>query len=141
MKKQQGFSLVELMIVVAIIGALTAFAIPAYQDYVQRSEAMAGLATLKSLQTTTQLIEQETGAFPATLADIGAAADMNGLGTLALDDDASTIEFAFGGDTSLDTHTMTITLGNTGFTCATSAAFPVEMDGCVTPAPPAPPAP
>ena len=46
MRVQKGFSLIELMVVVAIIAVLSAIALPAYQDYVARSQLTAGLADI-----------------------------------------------------------------------------------------------
>ncbi|WP_305841410.1 pilin [Photobacterium leiognathi] len=73
MKKQQGFTLIELMIVVAVIGVLSAIAIPQYQKYVAKSEGAAALATLTGLKTNAEAFTVENGKFPteAVKADVG----------------------------------------------------------------------
>ena len=60
-KAQQGFTLIELMIVVAIIGILAAIAIPAYQDYVAKSKAGAALSDIRGGLTAYELLATEGG--------------------------------------------------------------------------------
>ena len=52
---QQGFTLIELMIVVAIIGILAAIAIPAYQNYVAKSQVTSAIAELSPAETAVEL--------------------------------------------------------------------------------------
>ncbi len=81
MKKQQGFTLIELMIVVAIIGILAAIAIPAYSDYTIRAQVSEGLTLAGGAKAAVSEYVMDRGAFPLTNDQAGIAAlptDING---------------------------------------------------------------
>ena len=74
MKKQQGFTLIELMIVVAIIGILAAIAIPAYQDYTIRAQVSEGLNLAGGAKAAVSEYTMDTGEFPADNLEAGMSA-------------------------------------------------------------------
>ena len=73
MKKQQGFTLIELMIVVAIIAILAAIALPAYQDYVARSQVSEAMTLSSGAKTAVTEYYADKGTFPTTNAMAGLA--------------------------------------------------------------------
>lgn len=79
---QKGFTLIELMIVVAIIGILAAVALPAYQDYTARSKIATLVATANAGKTPMFDFYSQEGTMPAT-----------GTGALSLKDDPLTTGF------------------------------------------------
>ncbi|MCD9486089.1 pilin [Photobacterium iliopiscarium] len=108
MKKQQGFTLIELMIVVAVIGVLSAIAIPQYQKYVAKAEVASVLSTMTGIKTNLEAFIVENGRFPTGKTgeepvDLGAPKVMP-LGEFSLEPgtkDAGTLNLEFG-DTNVN---------------------------------------
>ena len=71
MQKQQGFTLIELMIVVALIGILAAVAIPMFQDYLNRSKMSEALATLAACKASVMEYAAVRSKLPSTIGDAG----------------------------------------------------------------------
>ena len=71
---QKGFTLIELMIVVAIIGILAAMALPAYQDYTKRSHVSEGLTLAGAAKLGVTEFYADKGTWPTSNTDVGLGA-------------------------------------------------------------------
>ena len=119
MKKQlqQGFTLIELMIVVAIIGILAAIAIPAYQDYTIRAQVSEGLSLMDGAKTAVAEFYTTNGHFPLNNASAGlsSAASINGNYVSSITNAAGLITAAYAGPKANSNITaMTLSLSATG---------------------------
>ena len=132
MKKQQGFTLIELMIVVAIIGILAAIAIPAYQDYTIRAQVSEGLNLSGGAKAAVTEFYQDQGAFPADNATAGVEAAGNIIGkyvTGVAVGAGGVITVTYGADANANILGATLTMtpldnaGSVSWTCANGAGL------------------
>ncbi|BAU72577.1 pilin [Metapseudomonas furukawaii] len=113
MKAQKGFTLIELMIVVAIIGILAAVAIPQYQDYTIKAKIGNALTAADSLKTAVALCSQEAGGV-MTNCSTGDAGIPNftpttEVASATVDEGVIELTLATGIGTGIDSETITMT--------------------------------
>lgn len=147
MKKQQGFTLIELMIVVAIIGILAAVAIPQYQNYISRSQVSRVMGEVGALRTVTETcmmngVDASSCDFGWNDSNLiagdssplqGSTADGGLIATIDLTANTASLEADFGNNASsaISGQTLTWTRSNQGtWTCTTSVASAYRPSGC-----------
>ncbi len=106
-KTQSGFTLIELMIVVAIIGILAAIALPAYQDYTIRAKVSEGVAQAAGAKATVSENLANGVADNCSGVNVGAAIGMT---TLTCNDAAGTVTIGVSVDTGVNGVTVTFDL-------------------------------
>ncbi len=130
-KEQRGFTLIELMIVVAIIGILAAIAIPMYLDYTTRSQIAEGLNVAGGAKSAVTEYYQDRGTFPTDNAEAGLDAPGNITGnyvtSVSVNGAIITIQYGNEAHPFINGETVILTatdhVGSVGWACASGGVI------------------
>ncbi|SAL47182.1 fimbrial protein pilin [Caballeronia peredens] len=128
----KGFTLIELMITVAIVGILAAVALPAYQDYTIRGQVSEGFVLSGGVQTAVAEYYAQNGSFPATLTTVGLSdpvgkyvSDIAEAGTAS--QGVITITYGGASNTKIAAKTVTLTASDPGTGVVQWKCAPVSL--------------